>query len=178
MIPPLDVIRVDKGTDMLSITRRLMSTKVTVVVDAPVEEVFAFVADVRNLDGWFLNGTIRRTSGRGTEVDSSFTYTFVAGTSQGTRRLTIVEAVATSRFAYDQAETGGAEGLVNRFLYELQPADPGTRITYSVWPVQSDLSHDLIVIVLLPLVLPLWLLGRPLWDWYLRRKLRRIDSLL
>ncbi len=166
--------------------KKLMRDKVEVVVNGPLDDVFGCVADVRRYKEWLLPAEVTEveTSEGPVRVGSTFTVT-VDLRGYGTRTTVnqVTEFVPNKRLVYETAATGGglAGTVRNRTVFEVNPADGGTRVTRRTETLQLGLVFGSLLLLLsymlVPLMVIFWLV-RPLFRGRLRRRLRRIESML
>lgn len=101
-------------------------TSASVVVDRSPEDVFAFVADLRNEPQWHLDVvSVPPETDPVPVVGKTYPVTFkpFMGNSEG--RFTAVEVVPGSKIVFD----GEFGGLRPRITYLIEPAEAGTRFT-------------------------------------------------
>lgn len=136
-----------------------MRASASLVIDVPIRTVFAFVADIENMDRW-INGVTgpKRTSegelGVGSTFESGYTY---AGK---TRR------VAYRTVEFEPPTRIASEWTSGPFPFEavtdLEPAGDGTRITHAI-----DAGPDNRAVAI-------WFaVFGPILRWLMRRQLRR-----
>ncbi len=167
----------------------LMTTKAELVVNSPVDKVFECVADVGHYDEWLLSGRIEKISDGPVKEGCTFAHTETSETPSGgtvttTKLLTVTELVANQWLAYE-SKSGGAR---IRTSFEVRPAAVapggranryvagGSRIKYRVASLDFGLFVGIMGLVFLPVVVPFLALYRPLYSWWMGRKLRRIES--
>ena len=107
----------------------------TVTIDCPPNEVFAFVADLRNLSSWYpaIAGAVL-IAGQPGEVGSQFDLTTEreSGTAGGDVVRYTTESVAPGVSVVFVADTASAV----TDTYELTPVDGGTELRYTI-----DVAH-------------------------------------
>jgi uncharacterized protein YndB with AHSA1/START domain len=151
-----------------------MKASVSVVIQKPIADVFAFVTRIRNLDSWVPGSTRPTQTSAG---DFGVGATFAGRCTYGGRAHGITYRVTEfrplSRFAV-QATSGP---FPFQGLLELEPAGGGTKVTHTVATRPDGPATRALVTLFGPLLrLPL---GRPLrrelvsWQALLQRTWRR-----
>jgi uncharacterized protein YndB with AHSA1/START domain len=114
-----------------------------IVINAPPEKVFAYIADLTRHPEWAQHKIeIRQTSQGEVKVGSTFTSGHIGKPPRDI--VTIVELVPNSRFVL---EAKGHEGH-DRWTFHVQPDGDGTRLTKSF----ENLSLPLLMKVAAPAV--------------------------
>lgn len=106
-----------------------MNASATVVVDRPIEDVFAYVSDVENMDDWVAGvGDTRLVEGDGSGVGDRYesTYTYRGETTDMDVEVT----------AFDPPNRLGITDPEGPFAFdgqrELEESGDGTRVTNSI----------------------------------------------
>ncbi len=145
-----------------------MRSSANIVIDAPIETVFDFVADPENMDRWITGVTNPKTTSEGEfGVGSTFAsdYTYAGKTHSVVYR--IVEFESPRRTAMEW--TSGPFPFET--ATELEPAGEGVRVTHTIDAGPNNRAIAVWFALFGPLL-------RPLMRRQLRKELRTLKELL
>ena len=157
----------------------MVVTSRSTYIEAPVDKVFAYLADVERHVEWsgelsFGLETLKKVTPGPLKAGSVFKSTGLLSSKAGVEDTSTVTEIEPPRYmAWETLSSGAMQENTFRWIYTLQPRNEGTRLTYSLEARHFSPKP-------LPLWFPplLWLVDRQIFGKEMEGGLRKIKLAL
>jgi uncharacterized protein YndB with AHSA1/START domain len=127
-----------------------MSTKNSIVIDRPIDEVFAYVSNVENMPRWVSGVRRAKLLSKRLKAGARFTAEYAEGLRNARIDFSIVEFDPPRRFVAKSER--GPFSFPFRGTFEFRPVDSGTEVTTDIDTSGESVANRLADLLFGPLV--------------------------
>jgi uncharacterized protein YndB with AHSA1/START domain len=127
-----------------------MNTKNSIVIDRPIDEVFAYVSNVENMPRWVSGVRKARLLSKKLKAGARFSAEYTEGLRNDRIEFQIVEFDPPRRFVAKSER--GPFSFPFRGTFEFRPVDRGTEVTTDIDTGGESLANRLADLLLGPVV--------------------------
>ncbi len=135
---------------MKCLVRCLMNTKSSIVIDKPIDEVFAYVSNVENMPRWVSGVRRARLVSKKLKAGARFTTEYAEGWRNARIDFSVVEFDPPRRFVAKSER--GPFSFPFRGTFEFRSVPDGTEVTTDIDTGDESLANRLADIFLGPIV--------------------------